>query len=350
MKIRQELVKIDNKQLSKRARSKLLEVNLSSCYATPKGESADTVTLMNEIREIYASRPFQGYRRITLDLKDLGYVINRKKVYRLMQLMNLQAVCPKMNLSKRNHAHKIYPYLLKNLPPLAPHDVWCVDITYIKIAGGFIYLTAFIDVVSRHAMGWHVSTSLETESCLRALEMGIASGCKPKIINSDQGCQFTSNEWIYQLTLLGVKISMDGKGRALDNIPVERFWRSVKYEEVYLCTYETVQEAKDRLNAYIDWYNKSRRHSGINNHRPYEIMTGEEQATKWAFMSKLEVLKNNTKNKETQACGYVDKSSTYPTDPQGSTTTVICELLEKEKVEIKQQQINQLDLSFKKAA
>lgn len=338
MKIRQELVKSDYKDLSKRSRAKLLDVNLSSCYVKPRAIADDTVTIMNEIREIYAMRPFQGYRRITWDLKDLGYTINRKKVYRLMKLMGIEAVYPKKNLSKHNHEHKVFPYLLKEHPPLKPHDVWCVDITYIKIATGFIYLTALIDVVSRHVMGCHVSTSLDTESCLRSLEMAIAKGYKPKIINSDQGCQFTSQEWIYQLTLLGVIISMDGKGRALDNIPIERFWRTIKYEEVYLNNYESVKEAKASLDAYIHWYNHSRRHSGINHHRPYEVMTGKAEATRWAFMQTPK-LGESLESKENQACRYVDKSSTYPRDPQGPTTTAASShLLKKEKTEIKQQQ------------
>jgi len=315
MKERQAKVQAAHKQLSKRSRAKLLRVNLSSLYKKPKNPDASAVTLMNEIRDIYSSRPFQGYRRITLDLKDLGYEVNRKKVYRLMGLMGLQAVYPKKNLSKRNHEHKVYPYLLKDHPPLKPHDVYCVDITYIKIANGFIYLTALIDVVSRYVMGWHVSTSLDTESCLQALEMAYVKGYKPKIINSDQGCQFTSQEWLYQLSLLGVKISMDGKGRALDNIPIERFWRTVKYEEVYLNTYETVKEAKASLSTYIHWYNHKRRHSGINNYRPYEVMCGAKQATNWSFKQETH------ESKESQACGYVEKSATFPRDPQGSTAT-----------------------------
>ena len=350
MKDRQELVKSDDQHLSKRCRAKLLDVNLSSCYVKHKLNTDDTVTLMNEIREIYAMRPFQGYRRITWDLKDLGYEINRKKVYRLMKLMGIEAVYPKKNLSKRNHEHKVYPYLLKEHPALKPHDVWCVDITYIKIATGFIYLTALIDVVSRHVMGWHTATSLDTESCLRALEMAIGSGYKPKIINSDQGCQFTSQEWIYQLTLLGVRISMDGKGRALDNIPIERFWRTVKYEEVYLNTYESVKEARASLNAYIHWYNHKRRHSGINHHRPYEVMIGKEQASQWAFMQSPK-LAEGLEIKENQACGCVDKSKTYPRNPQGPTTTNI--LIVKEKKEIKQQQKKAnkpMNLSSRKAA
>jgi len=350
MKARQALVKSDDQDLSKRSRSKLLGVNLSSCYVKLKAIADDTVTIMNEIREIYAMRPFYGYRRITWDLKDLGHEINRKKVYRLMKLMGIEAVYPKKNLSKRNHEHKVFPYLLIDHPPLKPHDVWCVDITYIKIATGFIYLTGLIDVVSRHVMGWHVSTSLDTESCLRALEMAVGTGYRPKIINSDQGCQFTSHEWIYQITLLKVKISMDGKGRALDNIPIERFWRTVKYEEVYLNTYESVREAKVSLDSYIHWYNNKRRHSGINHHRPHEVMTGKAEARQWAFMQGPK-LAEGLESKETQAYGYVEKSATFPRDPQSPTTTNISIVQEKKEIKQHEKKVKKaMNLSSKIAA
>ena len=181
-------------------------------------EAPDTVDILNTLREIYAHRPFQGYRRITDDLKDLGQDINHKRVYRLMRLIGLQAVYPKKNLSKRRQEDAVFPYLLKEQTPQEPHDCWCVDITYIKTAKGFIYLTALIDVVSRCVMGYSVSPFLDTENCLDALDMALKTGHKPKIINSDQGCQFTSQAWVYSLRLLGVQISMDGKGRCLDNI------------------------------------------------------------------------------------------------------------------------------------
>jgi putative transposase len=200
-----------------------------------------------------------------------------------MKEMRLQAVYPKKNLSKRNQSHKVYGYLLNTHPPRKPHDAWCVDITYIKISSGFLYLTALIDVVSRCVVGHHVSTSLETESCLRALEMAVNRGLRPAIINSDQGCQFTSQEWLYGLALLKVKVSMDGKGRCLDNIPIERFWRTVKYEEVYLKTYESVKEARESIEHYISWYNHARRHSALGYNRPYQVMTGEKVADAWAF-------------------------------------------------------------------
>ena len=280
---RKQVVQDVHKSISKRLKARLLGVNLSSCYGVKKGLSENSITLMNEIQDIYAIRPFQGYRRITLDLKDKGYDVNHKRVYRLMRVMGLKALFPKKNLSKRNHAHKVHPYLLKDFPPQKPNDVWCTDITYIRTSKGFVYLTALIDVVSRYVMGYHLSPFLDTESCLNALEMAIKSGYSPKIINTDQGCQFTSQEWLYSLSLLGVQVSQDGKGRCLDNIPIERFWRTLKYEEVYLKTYETVQEARKAIAHYIHWYNHQRRHLGLNYHRPYEVMVGLENAQTWPF-------------------------------------------------------------------
>jgi putative transposase len=183
--------------------------------------------------------------------------------------------------------------------------------TYIKIETGFVYLTALIDVVSRCVVGHHVSTSLETESCLRALEMAVNKGLRPTIINSDQGCQFTSQEWLYALALLRIKVSMDGKGRCLDNIPIERFWRTVKYEEVYLKTYESVQEARDSMDTYISWYNHTRRHRALGYNRPAEVMTGVKVADVWPFK---------------RGDGYVDNACALthiPTPPTTSSTKVL---------------------------
>lgn len=280
MKRRIELVQENHIKLSIRSRCSLLGLTRSTIYYKPANNNADDADHMNEIREIYERHPFKGYKRIADDLNDNGLVINHKRVYRLMKFMGLQAIYPKKNLSKRRQNNVVYPYLLKSRPPSKVHDCWCVDITYIKTAFGFIYLTALIDVVSRCIMGWHVSPYLDTESCLDALEMAIKTGHKPKIINSDQGCQFTSQEWVYSLSLLKIDISMDGKGRCLDNIPIERFWRTLKYEEVYLKTYESVLEAKEGLRQYINWYNHERRHSGIGKKRPYEVMSGIEHKIK----------------------------------------------------------------------
>jgi putative transposase len=283
MSIRRQRVMERHLSMSKRSKANLLDVNLSSCYVTHQPISQDTVTLMNEIRDIYEKRPFQGYRRMTRDLKDSGYSVNHKRVYRLMRELGLQAVYPKKNLSKRRLKDQVYPYLLKQYPPRQPHDAWCVDITYLRLSNGFVYLTAIIDVVSRCIMGYHLSTSLETESCLNALEMAIKSGFKPKILNSDQGCQFTSQEWLYSLSLLQIQVSMDGQGRCLDNIPIERFWRTIKYEEVYLKTYDTVSEAREGVKNYIEWYNHKRRHSSLHQHRPYEVMMGHQKVKDYLF-------------------------------------------------------------------
>lgn len=293
MKDRKTKVMEPHETLSKRSKAKLLDVNLSSCYRKSKPVRTDEVTLMNEIRDIYSQHPFKGYRKITWDLKDLGHDINHKRVYRLMQKMGLQAVYPKKNLSQRNEQHKVYPYLLKENPPQKPHDAWCVDLTYIKIGNGFVYLTALIDVVSRFVVGYYVSTSLDTECCLRALEMAISQGYRAGIINTDQGCQFTSQEWLYNMSLLGIMVSMDGKGRCLDNIPIERFWRTVKYEEVYLKSYESVQEARESLGKYIFWYNNERRHSGLKYNRPYEVLMGIKQADRWPFQRGDEYVDNS---------------------------------------------------------
>ena len=248
---------------------------------------------MNQIQDIYGLRPFQGYKRITRDLKDLGYSVNHKRVYRLMRKIGIQAIYSKKNLSKRRLKDAVYPYLLKTYPPQKPHDVWCTDITYIKTAKGFVYLTALIDVVSRYVMGFSVSAFLDTTSCLDALEMALNTGYRPTIINSDQGCQYTSQEWVYSLSVLGIKISMDAKGRYLDNIPIERFWRTLKYEEVYLKTYDDLPQARIEVAHYIEWYNQKRRHSGLEGHRPYEVMRGHEKAKTWSFAPPSKYIDNS---------------------------------------------------------
>lgn len=286
MKARKIWVNKRPANMSLRSACAVLGVNRSQQYYQPS-ISADKenleVTLMNEIQDMYALRPFQGYKRITRDLKDLGYGVNHKRVYRLMQQMGIQAIYPKQNLSKRRLEDAVHPYLLKQHPPQKVHDCWCVDITYIKTSRGHLYLTALIDVVSRYVVGWSLNTCLDTSGCLDALDMALQTGIAPKIINSDQGCQFTSQEWAYSLSLLQIRISMNGKGRCLDNIPIERFWRTLKVEEVYLNTYDTVHEAREAIDRYIEWYNHERRHSGIDNHRPVEVMMGFKHPSYGSF-------------------------------------------------------------------
>lgn len=272
MKQRHYMAKSPYESTSQRQRCCLLGVNISSLYLKPKEMSQETVNIMNEIQDIYAAHPFMGYRRITWSLRDAGVVINLKRTLSLMRQMGLQAVYPKKNLSKRRHDHAVFPYALHDHPPLKVHDCWCIDITYIKISKGYVYLTALIDVVSRHVMGWCLSPFLGTEACLEALNMALSHGYQPKIINSDQGCQFTSKAWVDALTHHGITVSMDGRGRCLDNIYIERFWRSIKYEEVYFKSYESVEEARASLGEYIHWYNTQRRHQSLDYQKPFDVM------------------------------------------------------------------------------
>lgn len=225
---------------------------------------------MNAIQEIYLSWPFFGYRRMTIILRRRGYEVNRKCVYRLMSLLSLRALYPKKTLSKRKKEDAVFPYLLKLCPPLTANDAWSVDITYIKLIQGFVYLTALIDVVSRKVMGWCLSPFLETQSCLQAFEMAILVAF-PLMINSDQGSQFTSASWIEAMTKYGIKISMNGQGRCLDNIYIERFWRSIKYEEVYLKAYESLVEARQAITNYIEFYNSFRPHQALNYKTPNQV-------------------------------------------------------------------------------
>lgn len=258
--------------LSTRQKCRLLGVHRSRVYYEKQTDThLEDQNVLQEIREIYAPRPFLGYRRIGYFLRKKGYEINNKRVLRLMRRMGLQAVYPKINLSKRRQEDMVFPYLLHLNPPKKANDVWCVDITYIKTSVGWVYLVALIDVVSRKVMGFDVSPFLETRSALNAFEVALKTGHKPRIINSDQGCQFTSQAWVWTLVAHKIEISMDGKGRCLDNIPIERFWRTIKYEEVYLKTYDSVNEARQELSAYIDWYNTQRPHQSLGYQTPEQV-------------------------------------------------------------------------------
>ena len=256
--------------LSVRQRCQLLQVNRSSLYYQPTPIDPGDVTLMNELQEVYSEYPFMGYRRLSIMLQQRGYAVNRKHVYRLMKVLGVQAVYPGRNLSKRRREDQVYPYLLHDSPPQKPNDVWQVDITYIKLSIGFVYLVALIDVISRRIMGWSLSPYLETASCLEALHMATKQ-TRPTIINSDQGCQFTSKAWVQQCTDLNILISMDAKGRYLDNIMIERFWRSIKYEEVYLKDYESVQDARKQIGQYMEFYNAQRPHQSLQYQTPDQV-------------------------------------------------------------------------------
>lgn len=223
---------------------------------------------MRLIDEEYTRHPFYGRRRMTAWLRHQGETVNHKRVSRLMREMGLAAIYPKRNLSKPAPGHRIYPYLLRGVKISRVNQVWSTDITYIRMQRGFIYLVAIIDWYSRFVISWEVSTSMETEFCLSALDWALATGQRPEIFNTDQGSQFTSTDFTDRLNNQSILISMDGRGRALDNVFVERLWRSVKYEEVYINEYATVEAAIQRLRAYFLFYNTERLHQALGYRTP----------------------------------------------------------------------------------
>lgn len=261
-----------NKPVSVRRQCQLLSLTRSSLYYSKQPENMENLDLMRLIDQQYTQMPYYGVRRMTAFLQQEGYRrVNRKRVRRLMRLMGLEALYPKPNLSKRNPEHKVYPYLLRGLEITRSNQVWCADITYIPMKQGFVYLFAIMDWHSRYILAWRVSTSLDTQFCLEALEEATARYGTPDMFNTDQGCQFTSHEWIEALKCREIQVSMDGRGRYLDNIFVERLWRSVKYEEVYPKQYETVKEAKQGLNSYLSLYNTERLHQSLDYQTPKTI-------------------------------------------------------------------------------
>jgi putative transposase len=248
----------------------LLEIARSSYYYNPKGESEQNLRLMRLIDEEFTEHPFYGTRRMTAFLRHKGENVNRKRVRRLMRKMDLEAVYTKPRLSKSHPEHRIYPYLLKGLEINKPNQVWCTDITYIRLTHGFVYLVAIMDWYSRYVISWELSTSLEADFCVLALERALEKD-KPEIFNSDQGSQFTSMAFTKVLKSNDIKISMDGRGRLFDNIFIERLWRSLKYEKVYLSEWKKVVEARNGIREYFNFYNYKRPHQGLKDKRPFEI-------------------------------------------------------------------------------
>lgn len=229
--------------------------------------------LMNLLDEQYTKTPFYGVEKMRVYLNERGHQVNVKRVRRLLRKMGLEAIYPKVNLSKANSEHKIYPYLLRNIVIDRIDQVWSTDITYIRLQKGFVYLVAIIDWYSRYVLNWKISTSLEADFCIETLKNCLAKG-KCEIFNTDQGSQFTAQRFIEPLLEKNIKVSMDGKGRALDNIFVERLWRSVKYEDIYLKEYDSVQSVKKGLKQYFNFYNYERYHQSLNYRRPAEIYFG----------------------------------------------------------------------------
>ncbi len=226
---------------------------------------------MRLIDQEYTDHPFYGSRQMRNYLRRQGYRINRKRVQRLMHKMGIESVAPKPNTSKAHPEHRIYPYLLRNLEVICPDQVWCSDITYIRLAGGFVYLVAVMDWYSRYVLSWEISVTMDDEFCVSALESALRRHGRPDIFNTDQGSQFTGNAFTKTLKEAEVLISMDGRGRAMDNIFIERLWRSVKYEEIYLKEYSSVKELTCSLREYFDFYNTRRPHSSFGGKTPSEV-------------------------------------------------------------------------------
>lgn len=251
--------------------AELLGIARRSVYYQPVPVSSKELEIKNQIDRIYTDYPFYGVRKMTVALvKERNEAINHKRVARYMQEMGLQAVFPRPNLSKNAQAHPVFPYLLRGLTITHPNHVWGTDITYIRMQKGFVYLTAIIDWFSRFIVSWKISITLETGFCLEAGSEALQSA-RPDIMNSDQGVQFTSREYLDMYLNAGVQVSMDGRGRCMDNIFTERFWRSLKYEEVYLKSYETVAQAIEQIGKYIVFYNTIRPHQSLNYATPADI-------------------------------------------------------------------------------
>lgn len=269
--MKRTLIEPAHPELSLRRQCELLGLNRSTWYYEPAQESAENLHLMRLIDEQYTQTPFYGWPRMTVYLReDQGWRVNHKRVQRLMQRMGLQAIYPKPRTTVPGTAHRIYPYLLRGMTIDHPNQVWSADITYVPMVQGFMYLVVILDWFSRYVLAWHLSNTLDGQFCLDTLQTALAHG-QPEIFNTDQGVQFTATPFTQTLEQAGIRISMDGRGRALDNIFVERLWRTVKYEHVYLMDYETVSALAAGLSTYFHFYNHERRHQSLGYQTPASV-------------------------------------------------------------------------------
>ena len=248
----------------------MVGLNRAAYYLVPGEESADNLALMRRIDEQYTACPFYGSRRITAWLVRQGHEVNRKRVQRLLRRMGLEAIYPKPKLSAAGPGHRVYPYLLRDVPIDRVGQVWSADITYLPLPGGFMYLAATIDWFSRYVVAWRLSNTLDGSFCRDMLEEALGRGT-PDVFNTDQGVQFTAGAWVERVEAAGVRVSMDGRGRCLDNVFVERLWRTVKYEDVYLRGYDTVPDLERGLRAYFTFYNEARLHQSLGYRTPAEV-------------------------------------------------------------------------------
>ena len=265
------LVDHDDPVLPVAAQCRLPRVARSTLYCQPVAASPDDLAVMRRIDELHLEYPFHGSRRMAMVLRDDGWVVNRKRAQRLMRLMGLEAIYQKPNTSRPHPDHKVYPYLLRGLTIDRSNQVWCADITYIPMAKGFVYLVAVMDWFSRRVLAWRLSITMETDFCVDALREATERHGRPEIFNTDQGVQFTSASFLDELSGQGVRISMDGKGRFLDNIFIERLWRSLKYEEVYIKAYGSVAEARQGIRAWLKFYNEKRPHQTLGYRTPRAV-------------------------------------------------------------------------------
>jgi putative transposase len=272
------LVDREDPALSVAAQCRLLKVARSTLYYQPAPVDPDDLALMRRMDELYLASPFYGSRRMVAVLRREGWEVNRKRVRRLMRVMGLEAIYQKPNTSKGHPAHKVYPYLLRDLVIERPNQVWCADITYIPMARGFVYLVAVMDWFSRRVLAWRLSITLEADFCVDVLQDALARHGKPEIFNTDQGVQFTSAGFLEVLESCGIRISMDGKGRFLDNIFIERLWRSLKYEEVFIKAYGSVSEARRGIGGWLSFYNEERPHQALGYRTPRGVFDGEAGA------------------------------------------------------------------------
>ena len=267
---RKALISVEHSRLSVVRQCELVDISRSSYYYTPSGESEYNLALMGEIDRQFLETPFYGSRQMARHLRRRGYAVGRTRIRRLMRMMGLQAIYQKPRTSTPNTHHRVYPYLLRGLSIKRANQVWCADITYIPMRRGFMYLVAVMDWHSRAVLSWRLSNSIDSSFCVEALEEALSRYGKPEIFNTDQGSQFTSEEFTGALSGAGVRISMDGKGRWMDNVFIERLWRSLKYECVYLREFETGFDAHREIESWLQFYNMDRPHSFFGDKTPME--------------------------------------------------------------------------------
>lgn len=261
----------DHPHLSIVRQCQLLQIARSSLYYQAKDPSDEELTLLRLIDQQYLETPFYGSRKMTLFLREQGYRINRKRTQRLMRQLGVEAIYPKPKLSQPHPEHRVYPYLLRNLTVSAANQVWCTDITYLPVLKGHFYLVAIMDWYSRKVLSWRISNTLEVDFCLEALQAALSDYGTPEIFNSDQGSQFTSNAFTGCLKASGVQISMDGRGRCHDNIFIERLWRSIKYELIYLKAFEHGKHLNQEVKDWFEWYNQKRYHQALEYKTPNQV-------------------------------------------------------------------------------